>query len=49
MLPVMPTAQLADLGGFGIINLCAAGLKKRTSEGRTGSEADRNPTPSVLN
>jgi hypothetical protein len=31
-----------------IIDLrAAAGVKKRTSEARTGSEADRNPTPSA--
>ena len=32
--------DIVDLGA-------AAGLKKRTSEARTGSEADQNPTPSA--
>jgi hypothetical protein len=50
----LKSAQLVWLGAFdqrdGIIDLrAAAGLKKRKSEARTGSEADRNPSPSAPN
>ena len=42
-LPIMPTSELVWLRG------AATGSKKRSSEARTGSEADRNPTPSAPN
>jgi hypothetical protein len=53
MVPLTSTAQLVWLARHrrdGIVDLGAdTGIKKPTSEARTGSEADRNPTQSAWN